>query len=133
MFVITKEAERDEKKLYYEQKLIADFKGEALPKYRSSYVAVVCEIVALFLAILNLVDFVQMACYLRCEMIWRFWSYLDLLSISLNLICSSNLFASPDLIQIRIVEAFLVLVMFLKSLYFMRLIQEIAPLVGIMS
>lgn len=60
--------------------------------------------------------------HLKGEMVWRFWSYLDALSITLNFICSSNLFASPDLIQIRVVEAFLVLVMFLKSLYFMRLI-----------
>ena len=55
-------------------------------------------------------------------MIWRFWFYMDLLSICLNIYCSINLYSEPDIIQLRIVEASLILVMFLKALYYLRLI-----------
>ena len=56
-----------------------------------------------------------------------------MLSIILNLYCSVNLYADPDIITLRIIEATLILVMFLKALYYLRLISQLAPLIGIMG
>ena len=51
--------------------------------------------------------------------------------MSLNLIVTIDLFAGFSQIFMRCIETFLVLFMFFKSLYFLSLVSEIAPLVNI--
>lgn len=61
----------------------------------------------------------------------RFWSIIDFLIVMLNLVVTFDLFANLDKIFMRCIEAFLILLMFLKSLYFLGLVSEIAPLINI--
>ena len=60
--------------------------------------AIAFQIAAFALALLNLVELIQQTLHLRMQMLWRFWSYMDLLSICLNVYCSINLYADPDVI-----------------------------------
>lgn len=59
------------------------------------------------------------------------WSIVDFIIIILNLIVTIDLFAGLDTIFMRCIESFLVLLMFFKSLYFLGLNSEIAPLINI--
>lgn len=95
--------------------------------------AVLFQIVAFIATILNLVWVIQQSCFLRLEALTRGWTYLDLTSIGMNLYLSMNIFTDIDVISSRYVEALLVIVMSFKSLYYMRLIKEVAPLIDAMS
>lgn len=88
---------------------------------------------AFIATILNLVWVIQQSCFLRLEALTRGWTYLDLTSIGMNLYLSMNIFTDIDVISSRYVEALLVIVMSFKSLYYMRLIKEVAPLIDAMS
>ena len=70
-------------------------------------------------------------------MIYRFWTIIDSSVIILNVIVCSTLFTGYEggieTKALRVCESFLILCMAIKSLYFMRLNQEIAPLVGIIT
>lgn len=61
------------------------------------------------------------------------WTYLDLASIGMNIYLSCNIFMEMDVHSLRYVEAILIIVMSFKSLYYMRLIKEVAPLIDAMS
>lgn len=67
----------------------------------------------------------------------RFWTVIDISVITLNCLVCSTVFTGTEggisTKTLRVCESFLILAMFIKSLYFMRLNQEIAPLVGIIT
>jgi hypothetical protein len=57
------------------------------------------------------------------------WSQVDFLIIGANWATVCNLIWEVETRDIRMVECILVLMMWLKSLYYMRLVNEISPLV----
>ena len=59
------------------------------------------------------------------------WSIIDFLILTLNFIVTIDLVANFSIIFMRVIEAFLVLFMFFKSLYFLSLVSDIAPLINI--
>ena len=59
----------------------------------------------------------------------RLWSQVDFFIIVTNWATVINLIWEIDLKKIRIIECILVLMQWFKSLYYMRLVNEIAPLV----
>ena len=59
----------------------------------------------------------------------RLWSQVDFFIIVTNWATVINLVWEMDLKKIRIIECILLLMMWFKSLYFLRLVNEIAPLV----
>ena len=61
----------------------------------------------------------------------RLWSIIDLLIVIFNLIVMIDLIANFGQKVMRCIEALLVLFLFFKSLYFLSLVSEIAPLVNI--
>lgn len=56
---------------------------------------------------------------------------MDLSILILNFFITFSIFIDISMLVMRVVEAFLVLLIMMKSLYFLRLIKEIAPLVDI--
>lgn len=63
----------------------------------------------------------------------RFWSYLDVISITFNVVASLSNLSDANPINTRVIEALLIIIMFLKLLYYLRLIPAVAPLVSIMT
>ena len=61
----------------------------------------------------------------------RGWALLDLSIFILNLAVLIQSFAEENIVQQRIIEAMLLVVITMKSLYFLRLFGEIAPLIDI--
>ena len=59
----------------------------------------------------------------------RVWSINDFIIIITNFITLFNLIFDFGIVTIRVVESILILAMWFKSLYYMRLVNEIAPLV----
>jgi len=59
----------------------------------------------------------------------RIWSYVDFTIVLTNFISLLNLFYPFERKKIRIIEAILILSMWFKSMYYMRLVNKIAPLV----
>ena len=62
----------------------------------------------------------------------RMWSVVDFLIILFNLVVIVNTVPSDplmDIMNLRIIEAFLMIMMWFKSLYYIQLIGEISPLV----
>ena len=68
---------------------------------------------------------------LRMRALKRLWSIIDLLIVIFNLIVMIDLIANFGQKVMRCIEALLVLFLFFKSLYFLSLVSEIAPLVNI--
>ena len=102
-----------------------------------SYLTVVApgfNVFALVITFLNVIEFCRQTNYLRMRMFYRFWTYTDLLSLGFNFSCSvTSLSLGPDDPQsTRVIESLLILVMFVKLLYYLRLIPQIAPLVSMM-
>ena len=72
----------------------------------------------------------------------RFWSWIDLLSLLLNFFAqiaalsgadsSFDVHADRQRVLVRVVEAFLIIIMLIKLLYYLRLIPQISPLISIM-
>ena len=91
----------------------------------------VVQIIACVLNIINLTIFGIQTYHLKWMQFKRPWAYLDTLQLSANLVVSSSLFITIDIIKLRIFEATLMIMMMLKTLYFLRLIGEIAPLIDI--
>ena len=101
-----------------------------------SYLTVVApgfNVAALVITSLNLIEFGRQLNYLRIRMAYRFWTYTDLFSLGLNFSCSITSLGLDDPQSTRVVESLLILVMFVKLLYYLRLIPEIAPLVSMMA
>jgi len=63
------------------------------------------------------------------EALTRIWSITDFFIIVCNFIVFTKAFVDVPLEFIRIIEAILIIVIWFKSLYFMRLVGAIAPLV----
>jgi hypothetical protein len=61
----------------------------------------------------------------------RPWAYLDLLQLTANIVVSSSLIVEIDVQHLRKWESILTVFLTLKSLYFLRLKGEIAPLIDI--
>ena len=93
------------------------------------------NIIALIITLLNTIDFLQMTAYLvrtNMPVLTRFWSYIDIASLVLNVVASIGALSQAEVHTVRRFEAFLIIVMFIKLLYYLRLIPEIAPLISIM-
>jgi hypothetical protein len=89
------------------------------------------QIITCVLNIINLTIFVIQTYHLKWMQFKRLWAYLDFFQLSANIVVTSSLFVTIDLITLRIFEAMLMIMMMLKVLYFLRLIGEIAPLIDI--
>ena len=63
------------------------------------------------------------------EIFVRIWSIVDFIIIVTNYITVINMFTPFGTDKIRLVEAVLILMQWFKSMYYMRLVTEIAPLV----
>lgn len=50
--------------------------------------------------------------------------------VGLNLVVTYDIFFKQEVIFMRCIEAFLIIFMFFKSMYYLRLISEIAPLIN---
>jgi hypothetical protein len=70
--------------------------------------------------------------YLKLAQFHRPWAYLDLSQLSVNIVVSTSLFIHYDVIKLRKFEAMLTILMTFKLLYFLRLKEEIAPLIDIL-
>ena len=60
---------------------------------------------------------------------YRIWSITDFVIIICNILVFTKIFVNVPLSFIRIVEAILIILIWFKSLYYMRLVGAIAPLV----
>lgn len=80
---------------------------------------------------INLYTFVRQSIELGFGVLTRLWSIIDLIIIVLNFNVVLELFVKNDVFIMRQVEAGLFLLMWFKSLYFLALIGQIAPLVDI--
>lgn len=88
----------------------------------------------LFCAILNIINFFtffQQSYHMRQAQFYRGWAYLDLIILGSNLVVTFSLFGNVKLVPLRVFESILIVAIFFKSLYFLRLIGEIAPLIDI--
>jgi len=93
-------------------------------------IALVC---CLFVNILNLVIFIRSTIHIGHRMLYRFTSWMDLIIIlAVFYICQQLLFELNQTF-LRCVEAVLIVFIWFKSIYFLRLIDEIAPLVDMIS
>jgi len=82
--------------------------------------------------LLNSYIFVKQTINLGTIVLKRLWSWVDLIVISLNLFIVMNHFAlGVEAVKMRPVEATLSIAMWFKSLYYLSLVGEIAPLVDI--
>jgi hypothetical protein len=75
--------------------------------------------------------FVKQTWHLKTLVFIRKWSYIDLAIIILNIVIVSSLVFHIEIWVLRIIEAFLTLLIYLKSLYFLRLVGNIAPIIDI--
>ena len=81
---------------------------------------------------LNFYIFMRQSLSLGWVVLARMWSIIDLLSIVFNFVLVfSDLVYQIQTKDLRIIEAFLSILMWFKSLYYLSLIGEIAPLVDI--
>ena len=74
------------------------------------------------ITLLNLFIFCKQSKHLGFSILHRKWSVIDFAIISLNIFTVSGLFVNIELKLMRIFEAFLVILIYLKSLYFLRLV-----------
>jgi hypothetical protein len=82
--------------------------------------------------LLNAIIFLMQTMNLGTIVFRRGWSWIDLISIALNLgIILNNFMVIFDNITMRPIEAALSITMWFKSLYYLRLVGQIAPLVDI--
>ena len=79
--------------------------------------------------ILNTVVFLMQTKSLGLAACTRVWSIVDFVIVITNFMTLLNKFSSLGTARIRIIEAILILSMWFKSMYYMRLVTEIAPLV----
>ena len=66
---------------------------------------------------------------LGIQVFFRIWSIVDFFIVVTNFITLINLYSPFQKKTIRIIESVLILCMWFKSMYYMRLVTEIAPLV----
>jgi len=79
--------------------------------------------------ILNSFVFFMQSKSLGLQVFVRVWSIVDFSIIVTNFITLINLYLPMTKTKIRIIESVLILCMWFKSMYYMRLVTEIAPLV----
>ena len=60
---------------------------------------------------------------------YRIWSIVDFIIVVTNIVVFTDLLVEIDISTLRIIQTLLILCIWFKSLYFMRLIGAIAPLV----
>ena len=95
------------------------------------------SVVQFFIILCGLVNSVNMYTFVRQSyelgflVLTRLWSIIDLFIIILNFNIVLELVTTFSTIYLRQVEAALFILMWFKSLYFLALIGEIAPLVDI--
>ena len=92
---------------------------------------IICVIIQGIITMFNTFIFVKQTRHLKTLVFHRKWSYIDLAIILLNIIIVSGLVFPIKISTMRIVEAFLTLLIYLKSLYFLRLVGNIAPMIDI--
>ena len=96
------------------------------------------KLVTIFIVIITLVNTLNMYIFTKQTLslgiivIKRLWSVVDFIIIVLNYFIVLNHFAfNIDIITIRVIEAILSVMLWFKSLYYLSLVGEIAPLVDI--
>tara|TARA_B110000285_G_C15087848_1_gene597246 strand:- start:497 stop:1342 length:846 start_codon:yes stop_codon:yes gene_type:complete len=94
-------------------------------KHFSDVVVIICGM----FNILNTLVWIMQTRSLGWAACYRIWSIVDFNIIITNFMTLFNKFYSFGTAKIRIVEAILILSMWFKSMYYMRLVTEIAPLV----
>jgi len=81
--------------------------------------------------VVNMFTFGRQSMHLRQQVFKRMWSIMDIVILSCNLFIVMRLFFPIRVDILRIFEATLTVFIWFKSLYFFRLVGEIAPLVEI--
>ena len=104
-----------------------DHKG--MIKYRR-----IALIVALLINLINSLSMVRQTIYLGYRVISRPTSWMDLvIIICVFLICLQLVNEDLNIKVLRSVEAMLIVFIWFKSIYFLRLIDEISPLVDMIA
>ena len=79
--------------------------------------------------ILNTLVFIMQTKYLGTNAFTRIWSIIDFIIIITNNVTWVNAYYKIGTAKMRLIECLLILCIWFKSMYYMRLIQKIAPLV----
>lgn len=82
-----------------------------------------------FFNIVNMFAFLMQTKSLGLNAFFRLWSQVDAIIIITNGVTVVNLMINIETKKLRIVECVLIMMMWLKSLYYMRLVNEISPLI----
>ena len=103
---------------------------EDAEKYRAANnLANTFNILSFLFNIINIFVFTKQTQTLGSQAIYRIWSITDFCIIVCNITVFTKVFFNVSLSFIRIVEAILIILIWFKSLYYMRLVGAIAPLV----
>lgn len=91
----------------------------------------VWTIVCSLINFLNFMIFCKQSYYLGTNLYRRKWSMMDIMILGLNFVNTASLFISIEVFSLRIVESILCILQWFKFLYFMQLVDDIAPYVSI--
>ena len=80
---------------------------------------------------LNFMIFCKQSYYLGTNIFRRKWSIMDMLILGLNFVNTASFFINIEIYKLRIVESILCIFQWFKFLYFMQLVDAIAPYVSI--
>ena len=108
-----------------QQSIIRLEKAYDRANHLSEIVVIICGIFNL----LNTLVFIMQTKSLGKRAFFRIWSIVDFIIIVTNFVTVINKYENFGIVKIRIIEAVLILSMWFKSMYYMRLVSAIAPLV----
>ena len=136
VLVYLSELERDNdelvKTLNVEKKAVIDHNGHRHNLKQITFFKNTVQYIAFIFNIINFIIFAIQSYNLKLTQFYRPWAYLDFIQLGANFVVSSSLFRKDfDVIQLRKYEALLMIMMTYKTLYFLRLVGEIAPLIDI--
>mmetsp|Transcript_9402 Transcript_9402/g.14353 ORF Transcript_9402/g.14353 Transcript_9402/m.14353 type:complete len:170 (+) Transcript_9402:5648-6157(+) len=94
-------------------------------------VATLSQSVCSLINFINMLTFGRQSLHLKQLVFQRMWSIMDIVIILCNLIIFFQLWFTINVETLRVFETVLTVFIWFKSLYFFRLVGEIAPLVDI--
>lgn len=95
-------------------------------RYKNNAI-VACSLINL----LNFLIYCKQSYYLGFDIFRRKWSVMDMWILSLNFVNTASLVIDIGIQRLRVVESILCILQWFKFLYFMQLVDDIAPYVNI--
>lgn len=80
---------------------------------------------------INMYIFIKQTKKLKLLIFKRFFSFIDFVVILCSVYVSTEMYGKSNVVSMRVIESILIVFQMFKSLYFMRFVQEIAPLIDI--